>query len=187
MCRHEKPPIVIHINFYSAKVDNVYFPQVYIGNYSLPSQYSLCRFACLTFVHFLWIWLQLEVVGDIANAVWQLSESLSRQQHWEYGYMLQVQRKLVIMEKSTDWYSFLHIRIPVAISHKQGKWTVHNLHPTDKWFFYPPWCNNHIYAVRNNWDLCVTYTLQLFYSAAMLQWSWMWWWDLANYFSQNGF
>ncbi len=49
----EKPPFimerngqkVIHVNFYGAKVDNVYFPQ-------------------------------LEVVGDIANAIWQITEKL---------------------------------------------------------------------------------------------------------------
>lgn len=27
-CRHNEPPLVIHINFYTAKVDEVYFPQV---------------------------------------------------------------------------------------------------------------------------------------------------------------
>ncbi len=51
----EKPPFimrrdgakVIHVNFYSAKVDTVYFPQ-------------------------------LEVIGDIANAMWQLKERLSK-------------------------------------------------------------------------------------------------------------
>jgi acetolactate synthase-1/2/3 large subunit len=52
----EKPPFimnhkdtrkVIHINFYSAKVDNVYFPQ-------------------------------LEVIGDIANALWQIKEKIKR-------------------------------------------------------------------------------------------------------------
>ena len=57
----EKPPFfmhahgvkVIHINFSSASVDPVYFPQV-------------------------------EVVGDIANAVWQLSEQLQPQPHWDF-------------------------------------------------------------------------------------------------------
>lgn len=60
---HGKPPVVIHINFYSAKVDNVYFPQ-------------------------------LEVVGDIANAIWQIKESTKRQSHWDYGYMLQTKREM---------------------------------------------------------------------------------------------
>ncbi len=53
----EKPPFimkhgdarkVIHVNFYGAKVDNVYFPE-------------------------------LEVVGDIGNAVWQLTEKLKNE------------------------------------------------------------------------------------------------------------
>ncbi|MFZ7097170.1 acetolactate synthase large subunit [Luteimonas dalianensis] len=58
----EKPPFfmregrrtVIHVNYSSAVVDPVYFPQV-------------------------------EVVGDIANAVWQLAEALEPQQHWDFG------------------------------------------------------------------------------------------------------
>ena len=57
----EKPPFfmkdngvqVIHINFSSARVDPVYFPQV-------------------------------EMVGDIANSIWQLSESLEPQPHWDF-------------------------------------------------------------------------------------------------------
>jgi hypothetical protein len=28
VCRYNQAPYVIHVNFYSAKVDNVYFPQV---------------------------------------------------------------------------------------------------------------------------------------------------------------
>jgi hypothetical protein len=28
LCRHGKAPMVIHVNFYTAKVDNIYFPQV---------------------------------------------------------------------------------------------------------------------------------------------------------------
>lgn len=56
----EKPPFfmhhndkkVIHINFESAAVDPVYFPQ-------------------------------LEVVGDIANSVWQINERITPQAHWK--------------------------------------------------------------------------------------------------------
>jgi acetolactate synthase-1/2/3 large subunit len=44
---HKDTRKVIHINFYSAKVDNVYFPQ-------------------------------LEVIGDIANALWQIKEKIKR-------------------------------------------------------------------------------------------------------------
>ncbi|WP_237064979.1 acetolactate synthase large subunit [Microbulbifer guangxiensis] len=58
----EKPPFfmrpggaeVVHINFNSAKVDPVYFPQI-------------------------------EVVGDIANSLWQLKERLEPQQHWSFA------------------------------------------------------------------------------------------------------
>ncbi|MEM9753294.1 MAG: acetolactate synthase large subunit [Planctomycetota bacterium] len=63
----EKPPFfmeaggvqVIHINFSSAAVDPVYFPQV-------------------------------EVVGDIANSIWQLSETLEPQTHWDFARFKEV-------------------------------------------------------------------------------------------------
>ena len=58
----EKPPFfmraggpkVVHINFNSAQVDPVYFPQI-------------------------------EVVGDIANSLWQLKESIEPQPHWDFS------------------------------------------------------------------------------------------------------
>lgn len=58
----EKPPFfmrpggaeVVHINFNSAQVDPVYFPQI-------------------------------EVIGDIANSLWQLKEMLQPQQHWSFS------------------------------------------------------------------------------------------------------
>ena len=59
----ENVATVIHINFYSAQVDNVYFPQ-------------------------------LEVVGDIANTLWQLKEKITRQQHWDFSYFMRVKQKL---------------------------------------------------------------------------------------------
>jgi acetolactate synthase-1/2/3 large subunit len=63
----EKPPFfmerggvdVIHVNFSSAAVDPVYFPQV-------------------------------EVVGDIANSVWQITEGLEKQNHWDFTHFLKV-------------------------------------------------------------------------------------------------
>jgi len=63
----EKPPFfmktggveVIHVNFFTASVDPVYFPQV-------------------------------EVVGDIANSIWQISESLQKQDHWDFSRFMQV-------------------------------------------------------------------------------------------------
>ena len=65
----EKPPFfmqaggveVIHINFFSATVDPVYFPQV-------------------------------EVVGDIANSIWQICEALEKQEHWDFSRFLQVRK-----------------------------------------------------------------------------------------------
>lgn len=63
----EKPPFfmvrggteVIHINFRSAEVDPVYFPQI-------------------------------EVVGDIANAVWQIGEALQVQEHWDFSRLMAI-------------------------------------------------------------------------------------------------
>lgn len=59
----EKPPFfmkqnglkVIHVNFFSAQVDPVYFPQV-------------------------------EVVGDIANSIWQLCEGVTPQASWDFSF-----------------------------------------------------------------------------------------------------
>ncbi len=67
----EKPPFimksggakVIHINFYPAQIDTIYFPQ-------------------------------LEVVGDIANAVWQLKESLEPQKTWDFDYYVKVKQEV---------------------------------------------------------------------------------------------
>ena len=63
----EKPPFfmahggfkVIHINFSSATVDPVYFPQ-------------------------------LEVVGDIANSIWQIMEGLAQQASWDFSRFLEI-------------------------------------------------------------------------------------------------
>ena len=63
----EKPPFfmqedglkVIHLNFSSAEVDPVYFPQ-------------------------------LEVVGDIANAIWRIGEGITPQGHWHFDRFLEV-------------------------------------------------------------------------------------------------
>ncbi|CAN5600011.1 acetolactate synthase large subunit [soil metagenome] len=68
----EKPPFfmrdgkrtVIHVNYHSAQVDPVYFPQV-------------------------------EVVGDIANGVWQLGEALSPQPHWDFAFFDRVREALL--------------------------------------------------------------------------------------------
>ncbi|HWN68099.1 MAG TPA: acetolactate synthase large subunit [Haliangium sp.] len=68
----EKPPFfmhaddgrqVIHVNFLSASVDPVYFPQV-------------------------------EVIGDIANSVWQMKERILRQSTWDFGFFMKVKQRL---------------------------------------------------------------------------------------------
>jgi acetolactate synthase-1/2/3 large subunit len=64
LMNYGKPPLVIHINFYTAKVDNVYFPQ-------------------------------LEVVGDIANSIWQLKERLKNQPcKWDTSFMMNVKKDM---------------------------------------------------------------------------------------------
>ncbi|TVQ35148.1 MAG: acetolactate synthase large subunit [Wenzhouxiangella sp.] len=68
----EKPPFlmrddkrtVIHINFSSAAVDPVYFPQI-------------------------------EVVGDIANAIWQIGERISVQSHWDFEFFHRVRTAML--------------------------------------------------------------------------------------------
>lgn len=68
----EKPPFfmdadgrnVIHVNFSSAEVDPVYFPQV-------------------------------EVVGDIANSIWQINERLERQSGWDCALFDEVREAII--------------------------------------------------------------------------------------------
>jgi len=67
----EKPPFlmrhgkekVIHINFFSARFDDVYFPQ-------------------------------LEVVGDIANSIYQIKEKIKVQKHWDFSKYKKIQKKI---------------------------------------------------------------------------------------------
>lgn len=78
----EKPPFfmhkgdgrpVIHVNFFSAEVDAIYFPQ-------------------------------LEVIGDIANAIWQLKEALEVQDHWDFSVFMKTKEDVEahIHEKTDD-------------------------------------------------------------------------------------
>ena len=74
----EKPPFimkrggqqVIHVNFYSAKVDQIYFPQ-----------------------H--------EVIGDIANALWQMTEQITSQTDWDFSPFLRARDGLRNSVKET--------------------------------------------------------------------------------------
>ncbi len=77
----EKPPFfmtrggteVIHINFRSAEVDPVYFPQV-------------------------------EVVGDIANAIWEIKERIEVQPTWDFDRLLHIREanEAHVAEGATD-------------------------------------------------------------------------------------
>lgn len=77
----EKPPFfmrpgginVVHINFFSATVDNVYFPQY-------------------------------EVLGDIANSIWQIKEALKVSEHWDFQNFMKVKEQIDqhICEKARD-------------------------------------------------------------------------------------
>jgi len=60
---HEGRRTVIHVNFFTAEVDAVYFPQI-------------------------------EVTGDIANAIWQFSERIRPQAHWDFGFARTVRKAL---------------------------------------------------------------------------------------------
>jgi len=67
----EKPPFfmrkglrtVVHVNYVSAEVDTVYFPQI-------------------------------EVTGDVANAIWRLKESIAPQPDWDFSYFDNVRKHL---------------------------------------------------------------------------------------------
>tara|TARA_Y100001970_G_C14238443_1_gene863376 strand:+ start:1840 stop:3480 length:1641 start_codon:yes stop_codon:yes gene_type:complete len=77
----EKPPFfmeqnsfqVIHVNFSSAEVDQVYFPQ-------------------------------LEVIGDIANSIWQIKERIMPKSSWDFSYSMKVKKAVDahLLEGSDD-------------------------------------------------------------------------------------
>ncbi len=87
----EKPPFfmeknsqtVIHVNFSSAKVDDIYFPQ----------------------------W---EVVGDIGNALWQMTQKITPQSHWDFSTFTKVKIKLdahIARDAKSDSFPLLPQRI----------------------------------------------------------------------------
>ncbi|GAA0854261.1 acetolactate synthase large subunit [Aliiglaciecola litoralis] len=75
----EKPPFfmsndgkkVIHVNFDSAAVDPVYFPQ-------------------------------LEVVGDIANSIWQFKQNITPQSHWKLDFYCDVHDAYIAHRKASE-------------------------------------------------------------------------------------
>ena len=36
---------------------------------------------------------QIEVVGDIANSIWQITDQLKKQNHWDFTYFLKVKKE----------------------------------------------------------------------------------------------
>ena len=73
---HGPKPTVIHLNFLSAEVDPVYFPQI-------------------------------EVIGDIANAVWRISEQVTPQPHWDFTYFDRVRMALADhLARGADYLRF---------------------------------------------------------------------------------
>ena len=77
----EKPPFfmkhggtkVVHVNYFPAKVDNVYFPQK-------------------------------QLIGDLGNSLWQLTETIKVQDSWDFEYFHKVQSDIQehIGEKADD-------------------------------------------------------------------------------------
>jgi acetolactate synthase-1/2/3 large subunit len=80
----EKPPFFMHASG----------PEVIHVNYS-PAQVDPVYFP------------RLQVVGDVANAVWQLGERIRRQEHWDAACFLEVKRAIdERMTRSGDQTSF---------------------------------------------------------------------------------
>ena len=77
----EKPPFfmtpggvkVLHINFFTASVDPVYFPQA-------------------------------EIVGDIANSIWQITQKIKNNPSWDFNYFKVVKKAVDdnLLEGTTD-------------------------------------------------------------------------------------
>lgn len=87
----EKPPFfmekggtkVIHINYFSAQVDDVYFPQ-------------------------------LEIIGDIANSVNELTEKLEQQSSWDFSYPHKIKKeveKYISQRSESDLFPLLPQRV----------------------------------------------------------------------------
>ncbi|NYZ64066.1 acetolactate synthase large subunit [Luteimonas deserti] len=93
----EKPPFamhdgrrtVIHVNYLSAAVDQVYFPQI-------------------------------EVIGDIANAVWQLAEALDPQPHWDFAFFDRVRTALCEDIATLAGDTHFPMRIPHLVQSLRG-------------------------------------------------------------------
>jgi acetolactate synthase I/II/III large subunit len=77
----EKPPFfmtpngvkVLHVNFFTASVDPVYFPQA-------------------------------EIVGDIANSIWQITQKIKNNSSWDFSYFKVVKKAVDdnLLEGTTD-------------------------------------------------------------------------------------
>ncbi|GAB5450964.1 MAG: acetolactate synthase large subunit [Halioglobus sp.] len=75
----EKPPFlmtpdgarVIHVNFSSAQVDPVYFPQ-------------------------------LEVIGDIANSIWQIEQGIEASEYWDFSFFHEARQAYLAHRSETE-------------------------------------------------------------------------------------
>lgn len=97
----EKPPFfmkadngqkVIHVNYSSAKVDDIYFPQ----------------------------W---EVVGDIGNALWQMTEKINQQAHWQTKDFLDIKKQLdthIMRDSSSEKFPLIPQRIVADVRETLG-------------------------------------------------------------------
>lgn len=97
----EKPPFfmhdgsrtVIHVNYFSAEVDAVYFPQI-------------------------------EVIGDIAHSILRLTEDLTPQPHWDFGFFDRVREGLLaqLAEHADDIRFPVHpVRLVAEVAEASGE------------------------------------------------------------------
>lgn len=88
--------------FFNSVIDTLLFRAKTLPVYSSPCLLAFvnisygwqCRVWCLSSLSWLYVILleivQLEVVGDIANAMWQMKEILKNQPHWDFSFMMEV-------------------------------------------------------------------------------------------------
>jgi acetolactate synthase I/II/III large subunit len=77
----EKPPFFMHPN--GIKVLHINYLPAIVDNVYFP---------------------QLQVIGDIGNALWQIKEKIQAQKHWDFNYYMKVKKSVEdhIQEKSDD-------------------------------------------------------------------------------------
>lgn len=53
--------------------------------------------------------VQLEVVGDIANTIWQIKESVQNQKHWDHSFMMGVLQPYPLHFSQRGFFEFERI------------------------------------------------------------------------------